>query len=410
MTEPHQSHEITDSSRPTTAVAQKNQVPKTQMSLAQLVKLDKYASAFQRVLGNHAPQFVSSLIQVGASSALQGCEPRSIIASAMTAACLDLPIDRNLGLAHIVPYAGKAVFQIGYKGLIQLALRSGQYARMGAHAVNAEVYCGRDEIGEPKLDWNQLDDSKPKVGYAFTYRLMNGFTKCAYWPREKVLAHAEKYSQAYRKKKPDSAWFTAEEVMCLKTVISDTLRKWGMLSIHLQIALNRDNTYQLDVDAEVMYPDDAPEEPSRPVFPKKDTAGLLASPKPRGRPPGSKNKPKEELALPLQSPDSDQEEPAEEIPPSPAEASAEATRQASEPSPASLQDQLSMKIHDEGKVSFEDFRRWLVRSDRAKVEVAGTWESIDFMPDAICKALLDAPADLDRCIRIHGKKTEQRQQ
>jgi recombination protein RecT len=101
---------------------------------------------FNEMLGQRAPQFISSIITVyrGFSTPV---DPASVIASAAIAATLDLPIEKNLGFAHIVPYAGVAQFQMGAKGLTQLALRSNQYAGMNAVAVNAECFGGYDNIG-----------------------------------------------------------------------------------------------------------------------------------------------------------------------------------------------------------------------------------------------------------------------
>src|SRR5947207_812268 len=105
-------------------------------TLQSLVKQPAYSERFRQVLGDRAPQFVSSLLQIGNS--LYDVEPRSILAAAMTAAALDLPINPNLGFAWIVPYKTGGVkvaqFQMGSKGFIQLALRTGQYRRMNARA------------------------------------------------------------------------------------------------------------------------------------------------------------------------------------------------------------------------------------------------------------------------------------
>ncbi len=111
--------------------------------------LEKYKSSFQRVLGERAPQFMSSVIQVANSSRyLKACKPESVVSAAMTAAVLDLPIDKNLGFAHIVPYGDMAQFQLGYKGIVQLALRSGQYLQMNAKPINnSGVRCNKAATG-----------------------------------------------------------------------------------------------------------------------------------------------------------------------------------------------------------------------------------------------------------------------
>lgn len=146
-------------------------------SLKSLLK--KYEASFQRVLGERTPQFMSSVIQVTNSSRqLKSCKPESVVAAAMTAAVLDLPIDKNLGFAHIVPYGGLAQFQMGYKGIIQLALRSGQYLQMNAKPINAEAFGGFDNVGDPIIKWDKLDETKDEIGYAFAWKLVTGFIKC----------------------------------------------------------------------------------------------------------------------------------------------------------------------------------------------------------------------------------------
>lgn len=236
-------------------------------SLAALLKQPVYAKRFEAVLGERAPQFASSLISIG--NTMKDVDPKSIIGSAMTAAALDLPIDKNLGFAWIVPYRKGdrklAQFQMGYRGYVQLAQRSSQYSRMNATPINKEVFLGYDEVGEPNLDWDQYDPAKPVWGYFFGFQLTNGFTKKAVWSKEKILAHARRYSQSFRS--GAEIWTEQFDGMATKTVISNTLRKWGPLSVQLQRALQADQAIIKDVDAEPIYPEieDAAES-EKPVF------------------------------------------------------------------------------------------------------------------------------------------------
>lgn len=222
-------------------------------SLKALLESPSYLKRFEEILGKRTPQFVSSLLSVGTALG-SNTEPKSIITAAMTAATLDLPIDKNLGFAWIVPYKGKGQFQMGYKGYIQLGLRTGQYERMNARQVNAEAFQGWDEVGEPIIDWSQIDESKPTVGYVFAFKLVNGFTKIAYWPRERVEEHAKKFSQSYGGKY-DSPWKSNFDAMALKTVIKNELARWGILSIEMQQAIKLDQATQEDIDAEPHYLD-----------------------------------------------------------------------------------------------------------------------------------------------------------
>lgn len=217
-----------------------------------LVKRPDIQARFQEVLGRRGPQFIASILSVGRS--MPDVDPLSIISSAMTAASLDLPIDKNLGQAWLVPYrdGGRklAQFQMGYRGYIQLALRSSKYERMNAEAVNKEVFTGYDDVGEPILDWNQYDPTKPVAGYAFAFKTVNGFLKKVYWIRARVEAHAQQYSQAYRSGK-DTPWKSHFDQMALKTVVMNTLRQWGILSVEMQMAFTKDESVSKDLDADV---------------------------------------------------------------------------------------------------------------------------------------------------------------
>lgn len=225
-------------------------------TLQSLLRQESYQKRFQQVLGERAGQFIGSIMSIGAT--MPDVEPRSILASAAIAAALDLPIDKNLGFAWIIPYRKgdrkMAQFQIGYKGYIQLALRTSQYSRMNAQLINAEALGGFDSVGEPIIDWAKLDDSKPAIGYAFAFRLVNGFVKTEYWSKEKVEAHAKRYSQSFRGPY-DSPWKSNFDAMGLKTVIANTLRHWGILSVEMQSAMKEDQGVRIDVDTDVMYPD-----------------------------------------------------------------------------------------------------------------------------------------------------------
>jgi len=244
--------------------------------------LEKYKSSFQRVLGERAPQFMSSVIQVANSSRyLKACKPESVVSAAMTAAVLDLPIDKNLGFAHIVPYGDMAQFQLGYKGIVQLALRSGQYLQMNAKPINAEAFCGFDNVGDPIIKWDKLDETKDEIGYAFAWKLVTGFIKCVYWPKEKVEAHAAKYSQAYKKKKMDSPWFTNFKSMALKTVVKDGISHWGIMSVQMQKAILEDQGSHVSVDDDtIVYPDnaDGDDGPPKTTIPEPKAKPAIASP------------------------------------------------------------------------------------------------------------------------------------
>lgn len=226
-------------------------------SVKDFLALPAYRGRFDEVMGKRSAQFMASITNyVSQSRQVAECDPKSVIAAAFVAATLDLPIDKNLGFAWLVPYKGKVQFQLGSRGVTQLALRSGQYERLNAKAINKEAFGGFDkDVGEPIIHWDKVDDEKPIVGYAVAWRLTNGFTKTAYWSKEKVEKHAAKYSQAYRSRKPGQPWFDHFDAMALKTVASNELRKWGILSIEMQRAIQHDAGTQDDIDGPVKHDD-----------------------------------------------------------------------------------------------------------------------------------------------------------
>lgn len=191
---------------------------------------------FEEVLGNRANQFTASILGLyNSEKMLQKAEPMSVISSAMIAATLDLPVDKNLGYAWIVPYAGKAQFQMGYKGYIQLALRTGQYRNINV----IEVYEGElikwDRLTEEiDLDFDARQ-SDEVIGYTGYFELINGFRKTVYWSKEDIEKHKKKFS------KSDFGWKKDWDAMAKKTVIRNLLNKWGILSIDMQKSVVSDN-------------------------------------------------------------------------------------------------------------------------------------------------------------------------
>jgi recombination protein RecT len=225
--------------------------------LSTLLAMPGYKSRFNEVLGLRSAQFISSIIQVG-NSLGDDCEPVSIISGAMIAATLDLPINKNLGYAWLVPFRERGVkraqFQMGYRGYIQLALRSGKYHRMNAGPVNKECLGGYNHIGERIVDFTKFDPYAEAAAYFFGFEMVNGFTKLAVWSKEDVKAHAERYSQSY--KRGDGPWKTHFDEMATKTVIANELRQWGLLSIEMQKAMESDGAVVEGLDTpKVEFPD-----------------------------------------------------------------------------------------------------------------------------------------------------------
>ncbi|MCY8462608.1 recombinase RecT [Bacillus spizizenii] len=187
---------------------------------------------FEEVLGKRATQFTASILSLyNSEQMLQKTDPMSVISSAMVAATLDLPIDKNLGYAWIVPYGGKAQFQLGYKGYIQLALRTGQYKSINCIPVHeGELQKWNPLTEEIEIDYEKRE-SDAVIGYAAYFELINGFRKTVYWTKAQVEKHKKKFS------KSDFGWKNDWDAMALKTVLKAVLSKWGILSVEMQKAV-----------------------------------------------------------------------------------------------------------------------------------------------------------------------------
>ena len=191
----------------------------------------------QAMLGQKAQGFVTSVLSVvNNNRLLQNAEPATVYSSAMVAASLDLPINPNLGFAAIVPYGRQAQFQIMSRGLIQLAIRSGQYERI----TNAVVHKGELVKYDPFRDDYEFDSTKREsdevIGFMAYFRTVGGFEKYFYMSKEEVLAHGKKYSKSFN----NGPWKDNQEAMCLKTVTKLLLSKFGILSIEMQRAIRWD--------------------------------------------------------------------------------------------------------------------------------------------------------------------------
>lgn len=211
---------------------------------------------FEDMLGKKTPAFVSSLLSLtNAKAELKASDPMSIISAAAIAATLDLPINPNLGFAHIVPYSGVAQFQMGWKGFVQLAIRTGLYQTMNA----AEIYEGElvsyNRItGETLIDESKRTSGKV-VAYVAYFKLTTGFEKYLLMTVEQVTRHAKRYSKAFNK--AGAPWQINFEAMALKTVLKMLLSKYGALSIEMQKALTYDQgvVTQTEEGEKVEYPD-----------------------------------------------------------------------------------------------------------------------------------------------------------
>lgn len=203
---------------------------------------------FENILKENAGAFMASIIELYQSDTyLQKCAPNAVVLEALKAATLKLPINKALGFAYIIPYGSTPTFQLGYRGIVQLAQRSGQYKYINA----GEVYEG-EEINYNRisgmLEISGEATSDNVVGYFAYFQLMNGFEKAVYWSKEKVIAHAKKFSQAYKSGKKDSPWFTNFDAMALKTVLKSIISKYGPMSVEFADAIANDNADRVEAE------------------------------------------------------------------------------------------------------------------------------------------------------------------
>lgn len=231
-------------------------------TLKGMLESPAYKKKFEEMLGKKAAGFMSSIIAVtNNNNYLMKADPATVIGAAAQAAMLDLPINQSLGFAYIVPYKGAAQFQLGYKGYIQLAQRSGQYIDIGAKT----VYEGELEYENRLLDkfkfGNRTGDKV--IGYLAYFRLTNGFEKMLFMTLDEMQAHAKKYSQNY--KGGTDKWGLADfNVMAEKTVLKRLLSKFGPLSIESVqmsqalsndggvISMNKDGEFDVDFSGETI--------------------------------------------------------------------------------------------------------------------------------------------------------------
>lgn len=176
-------------------------------------------------------QFIASMLDLYENDKyLQNCDPRLVIAECLKAASLNLPLVKSLGYAYVVPYKNVPTFIIGYKGLIQLALRSGQYRRLNADCIYEGEEISFDRLsGAIKINGERISDTA--VGYFAYFELINGFEKTFYMTVEQIRAYGKKYSKAYS----NGPWQTDFDSMAKKTVIRQIL-KYGPMSTQMQRA------------------------------------------------------------------------------------------------------------------------------------------------------------------------------
>lgn len=227
-----------------------------QLSIAAYVRQDAVSQRLNDLLGKRAPQFVTSLVAAAnANKMLNNCKPESVVSAALIAASMDLPINQNLGFAYLIPYKNKdgevCQFQMGYKGFIQLAQRSGFYKTINASEVKEGEIVGFNRLsGEIEFSWieNEAEREKAKaVGYVAYFRLLNGFEKSLYMTVDELNAHAKKYSKSFARSN-SGLWADDFDSMAKKTVLKLLISKFGPLNTQLQKAIAEDQTVDGEYD------------------------------------------------------------------------------------------------------------------------------------------------------------------
>lgn len=224
-----------------------------------LVQSDAIQKRFREVLKDRAPQFLSSVVSVvNENSQLQNVDQMSVLNSALVAASVNLPINQNLGFFYLVPYKGVAQAQMGYKGYIQLAQRSGQYQRLNAIPVYEDEFGSWNPLTEELNYTPHFEDRKASdkpVGYVGFFKLSNGFEKTVYWSRKQIEAHRDRFSKSAHS--ASSPWQSDFDAMALKTVLRNLITKWGPMTTDIQRANDADEgDYKNDLSADTNEPKD----------------------------------------------------------------------------------------------------------------------------------------------------------
>ena len=212
-----------------------------------LIRAEKIQELINTTLGDKklASQFVADISTVVANNPkLAECDPNTVISAGLVASTLKLPMTQALGFCYVVPYGNKAQIQIGYKGYIQLAIRSGYYLDIDALPVRDGEYKGRDKLtGKPIFEFIENDDeadSKPIIGYRAYFTLLNGFTKTVYWSKAKVEKHRDQFSKSSKFGGETNIWRDRFDDMALKTLLRQLISKWGIMSVEMQNAIEKD--------------------------------------------------------------------------------------------------------------------------------------------------------------------------
>ena len=244
------------------------------------IQSDMYKKLINQTLGDkdRATRFIASISSaVATNQALQECDAGTILSGALLGESLNLSPSPQLGQYYLVPFNDSkkgykvAQFQLGYKGYIQLAIRSGQYKKLNVLAIKKGELIKYDPLNE-EIEVKLIDDEEERentetIGYYAMFEYTNGFRKSLYWSKSKMEKHALKYSKGYSAHKGYTFWEKDFDGMAFKTMLRQLISKWGIMSIQMQQAvekdmatINTDGTYEYVENEEVVIQQEEPRE------------------------------------------------------------------------------------------------------------------------------------------------------
>lgn len=228
------------------AVANKQKSPSSIMK--GILDNDNTKKLLQDSLKENAGAFAASILDLyNSDKYLQQCDPKQVFGECLKAVSLKLPINKQLGFAYVVAFKGIPQFQIGYKGLIQLCMRTGQYKHINAGEVYEGEYKGFNKLtGELDISGERTSDKI--VGYFAYMETLNGFSHSVYSTKEEVQKHAQKYSKSYNLS--NSAWKTEFDKMAVKTVLRNLLSHYGYMSVEMMNAMTAEQPSNADTISE----------------------------------------------------------------------------------------------------------------------------------------------------------------
>lgn len=276
--------------------------------------------SMQKLIANalHDParcaRFTASIVSaVSVNQELQNCDRNTVISGALLGESLNLSPSPQLGQYYLVPFKQKAkydrdgnmvrpekttaTFVLGYKGYLQLSLRSGQYKSINVEIVKQGEYKGRDPMtGDPRFQFLEDDDEwerLPVIGYMASFEYLNGFRKVLYWSKEKMMNHADRYGAAFSRKayenliagnipqgdmrKYSSFWYKDFDSMAKKTMLRQLISKWGIMSTDMQSAYESDSRVIEETESGQLVPQ-VEEEPPQQIEEPQAAAQIPSQP------------------------------------------------------------------------------------------------------------------------------------